>query len=234
MPLLTIRTPITGRLALTVLGFVSLAALSKPARAQACFGMPSDGAVTYHHARYSLERGHGGGVSVTPGPLAIAVNGNTRSRENEVVSTTGFEGAGRVAIVLPVGRVQVCPGISLGYTKLTETHTAEFDVSNQQAALRGGGGIGLEQHVFKGIHIIPSLGVHYDFTAKKYDVIAEDGQNETTGDTLSRLSIEYSLGIRYRFAYAAAIAERYGDSKGSRPTKARWVVGFAFGGGRRE
>ncbi len=209
---------------------VGLAAYSSTAHAQVCFGAPAKGAAAYEYVRYSVGTGHGGSISTTAGRLALGANFNTRSMRNPLSSASGFEGAGRAALVIALGKVKLCPGIAVGYAKLSKELIDDLKLSDQQLFARGGVGVGLEQHVYGGVSIIPSLGVHYDFTATKFDVDATGGKNETTGDTLSRVAIDYSLGLRYRFVYLAASALRYSDTGGGRPVRGRFIVGFAFGG----
>lgn len=212
-----------------VRGALCLTALLLPqtVHAQACLGTPNRGGIAYENVRYSVGTGHGAAAAFVPGRLAIGAHANTRTTSD---ATSGFEGGGRFAVVLPVSRVQVCPGIGADFYRDTWTVSGATEVKTSRLTGRAGVGIGLEQPVYKGIAIIPSVGVHYQFAATKFDAEIPGQEVVTTGDTTSKVVINYAIVARYRFVFSGVSAFRHSDGEGRRPAAARYFVGFAFGG----
>src|SRR4051812_41033245 len=80
--------------------------------AQACLGTPSGGGVAYDYLRYGFgSNGHGATAAVRAGRIALGANFNTRTI-NPTSSGTG--GGGRIAGIINIWKLQLCPGIRGG------------------------------------------------------------------------------------------------------------------------
>ena len=197
--------------------------------AQACLGTPTRGGIAYQNVRYTVGSGHGATAAFAPGKVAFGAHFNTRTNNAE---KSGNEGGGRFAVVVPLGRVQLCHGIQASFYSGTWNAPAGVEVKSQVLTAKAGAGIGLEQPIYRGLSIIPSVGVHYAFTVTKFDVNPPSGEVTTSGDTLSQVAIDYAVLARFRFIYGGVSGLRYADTKGGAPAMARYIIGFAFGGNR--
>jgi len=210
-----------------ILGGLLLTALARGVEAQACFGLAPRGGVAYENIRYSVGTGHAVNAGVAAGHVALG--GSARVvRINDVAD--GYEGGIRIAGIIPISRVQLCPGIGVNYRHDDWVTRQNATLATDQLALRAGAGIGMEQPIYKGFSLIPSVGVHYQFDVYKFDVKSTSANEiTTTGDTVSRVAIDYGLVARYRFLYVGVSAARFSDAQGIRPSVARYIIGFAFG-----
>jgi hypothetical protein len=155
---------------------------------------------------------------------------------NSLSETNGLSGwDANLRINIPLGgRLQICPG--LGFEFKTEEFAVENigDLTTRTGSASAGLGFGFEQQVFKGVSLIPFAAVDYQFSAIVYSLDTPDNsEDELSGDTLSHFNITYGGLVKYKALYAGVSAERYSDTEGSRPYRARLLVGFAFGGGSR-
>jgi len=173
------------------------------------------------------------GISAALDRGRFAVGMSLRARELES-DAKGQEAALRFSLGFTVSRVQICPGIGLGFAR-DEWESPGVTLTANAFTGRAGVGIGMEQPLYGEFSAIPFIVAQYEFTAIVYDLDdASGGDPEITGDTLSRVDIEYGLMARYKFVYAGIAAQRNSDRTGSRPYMARWIIGFAFGGGAKQ
>lgn len=197
-----------------------------PAFAQACLGTPSGGGVAYDYLRYSIGKGNGATAAVRAGHLALGANFGTRSTSPV---SSGAGGGGRIGAVIPIWKFEFCPNLGGSYYGNTWNASNNATIKNSEFTVRGGAGLGIEQHVFKGIYLIPSMGLHYEFTAIKFDVTAPGAKVTTTGDTLHHVAVDVALLLRYRFIYGGASARRFTDGQGPRAAVSRFIIGVALG-----
>jgi hypothetical protein len=175
-----------------------------------------------------MTMGHtqGGSAVLDAGRVAIGVGLRTRDLESDA---TGQEYLFRLSLKFGAARVQICPGFGVGFARDEWSTPTGLTLTSNALTARAGAGIGFEQEVHKGLSAIPFVVVQYAFTATAFDL--DDGiggDAEITGDTLSRVDIEYGLMARYRFLYGGIAAQRNSERSGNHPYMARWIIGFAF------
>lgn len=194
------------------------------ARAQVCHGTPRRGGVAYEYAKLSVGNSHGVSGALAGGRTALGVT----LRLREITSQrSGQEANVRFSMLFPASRLQICPGLGFGYQR-DQTDDAQLALTTTRLAARAGAGVGLEQHVYKGVNVIPFVVVQYEFALKHFKLNAPGNQSESA-DTLSHVDIEYGLIGRYRFVYGGIAANRSSATEGVRPLAARYVVGLTFG-----
>jgi hypothetical protein len=194
--------------------------------AQACHGTPSGASAAYEYGKMSV--GQSQGLNGTLAGQRFAVGAGATMRD--LGALTGQQASLRFSLVLPILAVRLCPGLGVIYQHDTwDRSDATLTVHNLSA--RAGAGLGFEQHLFAGLSVNPFVVTQYDFTLTAFD-FAPSGSDSTnvqlTGDTLSRVQIEYGVIGRYKFLYGGIAAHRLGEQKGVRPYMARYIVGIAF------
>ena len=147
---------------------------------------------------------------------------------------TGQQGALRFSVVLPLLALRICPGLGAVYQHDTwDRDDASLTVHN--VSLRAGAGIGFERQLFAGLSVNPFVVTQYEFNLVALDFSPTGADSSTvhlTGDTLSRVQIEYGVMGRYRFLFGGIAAHRTGSQKGIHPYMARYILGVSFSGGR--
>lgn len=210
---------------------VTFASTARIAHAQICHGAPSTSSVAYDRGSFTTGGSNGVTAALVAGRAAFTVG----ARAHQMQSGSSALGAdGRLSIQMRANRLVICPNLGVGYLRsLWEPTGAAISVTSHNVALRGGAALGLEQHVYRGVYVTPSLGARYAF--KVWYLSSDvDGEEVATGDTVSSVEIEYGLTARYRYAYLGWSALRDTDNKGNRPASARFFIGLALGGGRKE
>jgi hypothetical protein len=194
--------------------------------AQACHGTPNGPSAAYEYAKMSV--GQSQGLNGTLAGQRVAFGAGAAMRDLGALS--GQQASLRVSLVLPILAVRLCPGLGLIYQHDTwDRSDASLTVHNLSA--RAGAGLGFEQHLVAGLSVNPFVVAQYDFTLTAFDFAprGSDSANvQLTGDTLSRVQIEYGIIGRYKFFYGGIAAHRLGEQKGIRPYMARYIVGIAF------
>jgi hypothetical protein len=207
---------------------VSVLVLSPSRRitAQACHGTPSGGSVGYEYGKMSV--GQSQGLSGTLAGEHVALGAGVALRD--LGALTGQQASLRFSLILPVLAVRICPGLGLLYQHDTwDQGDASLTVHN--LSLRGGAGLGLDRHVYAGFSVNPFVVTQYEFNIVALDFSPPSADSvQLTGDTLSRVQIEYGLIGRYRFLYGGIAAHRTSDQKGIRPYMARYILGVSFSG----
>lgn len=217
---------LNSRFALVTL--LPLALSASDLLAQACHGTPGRGGVAYEYGRFAF--GHTQGVSgVLAGKrTALALGLRLRDLGSDY---SGQEGAFRFSMIFPASKVQICPGIAIGYGRDVWDPEQGLSLTSHNVSLRTGAGFGLEQEVYRGFSVIPFFVAQYEFAITYFNIKVPDGTSSVSGDTLSLLQMEYGLLGRYRMIYGGIAANRSSQTEGLRPNMARWILGFAFGGG---
>ena len=210
---------------------VMFAGTARIAHAQVCHGGPSTSSVAYDRGSFTTGGSNGATASLVAGRAAFTVG----ARAHEMPPGSSALGAdGRFSLQMRANRLVICPNLGVGYLRsIWEPTGASFSVTSHNVALRGGAALGLEQHVYRGVYVTPSLGARYAFKVW-YLGSDVDGEEIATGDTVSSVEIEYGLTARYRYAYLGWSALRDTDNNGNRPASARFFIGLALGGGRKE
>ena len=217
----------TGFLDSRVLPAVALlliATTAVHAGAQTCRGMPRGGGIGFVAGNEYLGSTYG--VALSKGVVAAGFNslsGNDR--------VTSWDANLRFTLAKG-GALQWCPSIGFEFRndKMGVSDGSELTARIGTAA--AGLGLGYEREAYKGISLIPFLGVDYQFTAIVFSLDTPDGaEGELSGDTLSHFSIQYGGLAKYKSFYAGFSADRFLESGTKRPYRARWILGFAFGGG---
>ena len=220
-------TSFLGSRVLPAVTLFLLAATSIDAGAQTCRGMPRGGGIAYVRGEQFL--GSTNGVAISKGAIGGGFNSLSAS-----AGTSAWDANLRFTLAMGKSKFQWCPSLGIEYLNQS------FDVSDgskltaRNGTVAAGIGFGFEQDVYKGISLIPFLGVDYHFTAIVFSLDApDDGEDELSGDTLSHLNIQYGGLVKYKSFFAGFSADRFSDTEGSRPYRARLLLGFAFGGGAR-
>lgn len=193
---------------------------------QLCHGLPAK-SIAFEYGRLAV--GTSQGALATLGGLELA------ARLRDISSTySGHEGSLRYSVRIGSSRVQFCPSVGATYQRDTWDVSVGSSFTINALTLRGGGGIGFMQPVFRGVAVNPFVGVHYQFKATHFDAEGTPDENfEVSGDTLSEVEIEYGMMAHYRSFYGGVVAHRFAKYKGLAPYMARWIVGFSFSGSRR-
>ena len=212
-------------------GFLILAITtlsSSQLQAQACFGTPSRTNVAYEYGMFSFGQSNGASAALVGRRTALAI----AARTGDIGDLSLQGGDLRFSLGLPVGKVQICPALGVGYKSLTSEPAPEFSINSKTLSLRAGAGIGIEQHVYAGVSLIPFVAARYEFNLIYINVDAPNSDPDTdiSGDTLSVVNFEYGLTATWKMLYVGIAAQRNDDS-GDRPYFARYVLGFTFGGG---
>ena len=194
-------------------------------QAQSCYGTPSRSSVAYDYGRVTLGEFHGGSATLIGARTALALSARVGSIDDLDVQ----EGALRFGLQLPAGKVQICPALGLGLSRLT-SETPQYDLASNILSLRAGVGVGIEQEVYRGISLIPFLAARYEFNVLYVTVDAPNADVLESGDTTSTVDFEYGLMASWKILYMGIAAQRNLDS-GDRPYFARYVLGFTFGSG---
>lgn len=195
-----------------------------PVLSQMCHGSPQGISVAYEHGTTS------GGTS--DGVVATLRSIQLGARVVEAAPTiSGQEGSLRFALGIGTSRFQVCPILGASYRQETWDYLPTASLDMKTITIRGGGGVGFMQPVYKDLAINPFLTIQYQFSATKFESASSDG--EFTADTLSDVEIEYGVVAHYRFLYAGIAAHRLADDEGTRPYLARWILGFSISGLRK-
>ena len=142
-------------------------------------------------------------------------------------------------MIVPILAIRICPGLGFVYQHDTWDQP-DASVTIHNISLRAGAGLGFEQRVFGGFSVNPFVVTEYDFTltALDFNPSGADSSNvQLTGDTLSRVQIEYGLIGQIPIVWWYCRASNRG-SKGTRPYMARYILGVSFsgagGGAKRE
>lgn len=192
--------------------------------AQTCRGMPRGGGIAL--VRGDVYLGPTYGVAVSKGIFGAGFNSLSGEAGN-----TAWDANLRFTLALGSSKFQVCPSLGLEYMNGTSEFSDGSELTSRTATAAAGVGFGFEQEVYKGISLIPFLGVDYHFTAIAFSIDAPDGSdNSLSGDTLSHVNIQYGGLATYQSFYVGFSADRFSDTKGSRPYRARLFLGYAFGG----
>lgn len=202
--------------------FLVLATTAVDAGAQTCRGMPRGGGIAY--ARGLSFTGYTNGVALSKGVLGLGFNSLS-----ETVGVSGWDANLRFTLPLGTSKFQICPGLGLEY-KNDDMVLNDQDVKTRTATAAAGVSFGSEWDVAKGVSLIPFIGIDYNFNAIVFSV-ETDGEEELSGDTLSKVNINYGGLAKYKSFYVGFTADRYSDAKGVNPRRARWLFGLAFGGG---
>jgi hypothetical protein len=177
-----------------------------------------------------MSVGQSQGLSGTLAGQRVALGVGAAMRD--LGELTGQQAALRFSVVLPLLAIRICPGVGLLYQHDTWDQS-DASVTVHNVSLRAGAGLGFEQHVFAGLSVNPFVVGQYDFTltALDFEPSGADSSNvQLTGDTLSRVQIEYGVIGRYRFLFGGIAAHRTSDQKGIRPYMARYILGVSFSG----
>jgi hypothetical protein len=219
------------RLALPAL--TALAAGASRLGAQVCNGTPAHGGAAYEYARMSVGSSQGLNATLAGGRTALGAGFAIRDVGDDV---TGQQGSLRFSLVFPAGKVAICPGLGLVYQHDTWDAPNDAKLTTHNLGARAGVGLGFEQDVYHGFSLSPYVVAQYEFAVSVFDLkvtSSDEVDAQTTGDTASRVQIEYGLIGRYHSLYAGIAAHRTSDTDGIRPYMARFLVGFAFSGGGR-
>jgi len=204
-----------------------LAATSVDAGAQTCRGMPRGGGIAV--VRGDVYLGSTYGVTLSKGIFGAGFNSLSGEAGN-----TAWDANLRFTLARGIGQFQVCPSLGLEYMNATSEFSDGSKLTSRTGTAAAGVGLGFEQEVYKGISLIPFLGVDYHFTAIAFSLDApDDGESSLSGDTLSHVNIQYGGLAKYQSFFLGFSADRFSDTKGSRPYRARLFLGFAFGGGNK-
>jgi hypothetical protein len=206
---------------------LALVLLARVVHAQACHGTPSGRSAAYEYAKMTVGSSQGVAGTLAGSHAALGAGFATRS----VDDMTGQQGSLRFSLRLPIGKLELCPGIGLIYQHDTWSPRTQVSVTAHNVSARAGAGLGFEQEITHGFSVTPFLVAQYEFALSIYQMDLSGSDSATTqltGDTLSRAQLEYGLIARYRFLYGGVAAHRSSESKGSRPDMARWIIGIAF------
>ena len=212
-----------------VVAVVAAALLPGLAMAQPCHGTPRGTAFAYERGKYQL--GNSNGISATFAGRRVAAGIDAAMRDYSS-DFKGQQANVRLSLVLGSSRVQVCPGIRLGFARDKWEYAAGSDVRGTMVAAAGGINVGLEQRVAGDFSVIPFAGAFYRFAATGFSIGAANSENAVGGDTASTVAIEYGLVGRFRLVYGGIALERTSDTKGLNPGLARYIVGISISGMR--
>lgn len=201
-----------------------LAVTTTTAQAQTCRGAPRGGGIAFVSGK-----GYPGttvGASLSKGVIGLGFNSLS-----ETDGVSGWDANFRLTLPFGASRFQFCPSLGIDYKNEDVQLANDLNLTARIATAAAGIGFGYEQEVFKGVSLIPFAGVDYHFTAIVFTLDDETEDDALSGDTLSHFNIRYGALVQYKMIYAGISADRYSDTEGSRPYAARYVLGFAFGGG---
>ncbi|HEX9563327.1 MAG TPA: hypothetical protein VF981_05120 [Gemmatimonadaceae bacterium] len=214
--------------AATLLVFLTTAA---NAGAQTCRGTPRGGGLAFVRGQSFVGSTNGVAAAVAGGRFAI--DGDYRSLTADAEGVSGFDASVRFSLLLGGNNLLVCPSLGFVYNSEDWEFGDGGSLTTRTGSARAGLGLGYQREVYKGLSLIPFISADYDFTAIVFTLDpAEEGDEELSGDTLSRVNVQYGILAQYKFFYAGISADRYSDTKGDRPLLARWMVGITFGGSR--
>ena len=218
-------TSLFGSRVLPAVTLFLLATTSVDAGAQTCRGMPRGGGIAF--VRGDVYLGPTYGVALSKGFVGAGFNSLSGDDGNKA-----WDANLRFTLPLGASKFQVCPSLGLEYMNATSEFSDGSQLKAHTATAAAGVGLGFEQEVYKGISLIPFLGVDFHFTAVGFSLDApDDTENSLSGDTLSHVNIQYGGLAKYQSFYVGFSADRFSDTEGSHPYRARLFLGFAFGGG---
>lgn len=227
----------TTLLKVRLLAFASafaMVALPDQAFAQICHGTPGRGGIAYERGLEALSTSHGASATFAGNRTAFNINASVFGKTPE--NTSRAAGA-RFSMQFHANRLAICPGLGLGYGRnvwtVPQGPVGDVSITTHAVALRPGVAVGLAQPVFRGVTLIPSLGVKYAYKVW-YLSSKSEGDVFPSGDTASVVEIEYGLTAQYRNVYLGWSALRDSDSDGLRPIAARFFLGITWGVGRKE
>lgn len=204
-----------------------LAGAAAAAGGQACYGAPDGQSLAYEYAKMSVGTSQGVAGALAGSHAALGVGFAART----VGEISGQQGSMRLSLGLPMGNLSLCPGIGLIYQHDRWDVRDDVSLTAHNASARAGAGLGYEQRIASSFSISPFVVAQYEFALSVYDIDTPPNSRTTTkvtGDTLSRVQIEYGIIGRYQFLYGGIAAHRTSESKSSRPDMARWIIGVAF------
>ena len=196
------------------------------AQAQSCYGTPSRSNVNYEYGRVAFGQFNGASASLVGRRTALALSARVGTIDDLDVQ----EGALRFGVQLPAGKVQICPALGIGFSRLNTEAAPQTELTSNVLSLRAGVGLGIEQEVYRGISLIPFVAARYEFNVLYVTVDAPNADVVESGDSASVVDVEYGLMASWKMLYAGFVAQRNSDS-GDRPYFARYVLGFTFGSG---
>ena len=212
-----------------------LVVASGVADAQACYGTPSHGGVSYD--RGATFSGSSNGATATVAGQRAAFSVGARVHEKRPLSTSQT-GDARFSLQFGAARVSVCPGIGVGYRHSVwdppAANSVDAVITTHGLAARAGVSVGMEQPVYAGVTVTPFLGARYAFRLYYLDTKVTRGAVEASGDTVSSAEIEYGLTVRYSLVYLGWSALKDTDQPGTRPGASRLFLGVTWGGDRRK
>jgi hypothetical protein len=220
-------TSLFGWRVLPAVALFLVAATAVDAGAQTCRGMPRGGGIAL--VRGDVYLGPTYGVALSKGIFGVGFNSLSGEAGN-----TAWDANLRFTLARGIGKFQVCPSLGLEYMNATSEFSDGSELTSRTGTAAAGVGLGFEQEVYNGISLIPFLALDYQFTAIAFSLDApDDGESSLSGDTLSHVNIQYGGLAKYQSFYVGFSADRFSDTEGSRPYRARLFVGFAFGGASR-
>jgi hypothetical protein len=164
------------------------------------------------------------GATLSKGPIAVGFNSFSG---NDDITT--WDANLRLTMAMG-GKLQWCPSIGFDF------RSSDLDISDgskltaRTGTAAAGLSLGYEQEVSKGVSVVPFIGVDFQFSAVVFSLDTPDSEEgELSGDTLSTVNLLYGALATYKSFFAGVAMNRFADA-GGRPYRARWILGYAFGG----
>lgn len=196
--------------------------------AQSCRGLSRSGGIAYMRGQ-SLS-GVSNGVAASLAGGRFAVDGSYGSLTADADDISGMDASLRFSMLFGGSNFKFCPSLGFLYNSDEWQIDATTNLTQRTVSGRLGVGFGYEWEAYPGLSLVPFASVDYDFSGFVFTLDADDGEDELSGDTLSRASIQYGVAAQYRMVFLSYAAERYSDTKGTRPHLGRLLVGVSLGG----
>jgi hypothetical protein len=211
---------------------LALVGLAPRVDAQVCHGTPAKGGVEYERGAHTVANSNGAAATIAGDRTSLNVRARVFDKSPD---ETHLGGDFRFAMQFHANRLAICPGLGLGYRRdvwtLPSGPWGTGSITTHGVAVRPGVAVGMAQPVYRGISLIPSLGVKYAYKLWYLSNDITPSEVTASGDTASAVEIEYGLTAQYRNVYLGWTALRDSDSNGLRPNEARFFLGLTWGVG---
>ena len=201
---------------------VASLAASTTVQAQVCRGTPHRGGIAYENGKTGNGTAQGASAAVTLGRSALGIGFQSL---DSPPGESGFGGTLRYSLVFG-DKLQICPGLGLGFEQQTWTASVGTLKSNVLTG-RAGIGAGYDFSFGDGFGVAPFLVVEYAERVTYFDLkVTQSSKSDNTGNTGGRAEAQYGLIGRYKRVYAGYVANHTFESGAA--FGAHWLVGFAF------
>ena len=212
----------TSRVVRVLLASAFLAGAAPVLSAQICLGGPKTTSLAYVNGKGTGMTSNGGIVTFHPGNVALSLGGAAvDAGSNE----SGFNGSFRFAYAIG-GKLQVCPTLGLGFSRLKWDVDANASVTTNQLVGRGGVSIGYDIVINGDFDIAPFVAGEYAERVRYFQTQVTNSATSNSATTHGAAEASYGVMVRYTHIFVAYSGSHAFEK--APPSDRRLIVGFAF------